>query len=139
MGEGWGFNRHAVVPGRSCCKADYELTPLGERESFTEADTSLGGRSGCQPGREVRAPETELGVRLKRQERVSSQGRECGVRKQMTAEDKALGDTHSWGAGRERIQKKTEQLENWGGGPTLFQGCPTSVPPFSPISRARLG
>lgn len=50
----------------------------------------------------------------------------------MTAEDKALGDTHSWGAGRERIQEETEQLENWGGVPLFSRAAPPLFPPYLP-------
>lgn len=108
-----------MVPERSFCKADNEFTPLGEGECFTKADASL--------GREVRAPETELGVRLKRWEHMNSHGRECGVRKMMTAEDKAFGDTYSWGAGRERIQEEMEQQER-----EVVPLFSRAAPPLSP-------
>lgn len=84
------------------------------------------GRS--QPGREVRAPRQrwELGWRW---EHMNSHGRECGVRKMMTAEDKAFGDTHSWGAGRERIQEEMEQQER-GMVPLFSRAAPPLFPPL---------
>lgn len=74
-------------------------------------------------------PTTEVGVRLTRWEHMNSHGRECGVRKMMTAEDKAFGDTHSWGAGRERIQEEMEQQER-GMVPLFSRAAPPLFPPL---------
>lgn len=69
-----------------------------------KADASLGGRS---------RPQRQLGVGLKQELRqwecMSSCPRECGVREKITAQDRALGNAHSWGgvgAGRGGIQEE---------------------------------
>lgn len=64
--------------------------------------------------------------------------------RKMTAEDKALGDVHSWagwGGGRlrERIQEEMEQPENWGVVPLFSSAAPPLLPPLSPMSWAKLG
>lgn len=66
---------------------------------------------------------------------MSSPRRECGVRKQITAKDRALEDSHSWGgvgAETEGIQGEREQPERWGVVSyilPLFQCYPPSASP----------
>lgn len=66
------------------------------------------------------------------------------MKKKMTAEDKALGDAHSWcgwGAGgkREDPGGNGAARDSRRGVPLVPSAAPPLLPPFSPMSWAKLG